>query len=153
MPSCGVKCESLDLTEIDSAPDSLRNVSFLGAFMSGNSNPRRTQWTERPGKGGDPTSPQDDCEFERELDLTSVQPVVAQVARGQRLSVHVIVNERSQTAVVCRRSVEGDVVGSLAGFGGVTKLVDCIRRGNTYVADIVHAERGNCRVFVHRVTI
>jgi hypothetical protein len=120
--------------------------------MSGKSKPQGPPVPADPpkAKGGEGKAT-DDCDLTFEVDLVSLRPAFRYVARGDVLDVG-LVEEQNLEAVVCTRPVERDVVGSLAAFEGLTKLMDCIRRGNGYVADAIAVSRTSCRVKVRRVS-
>jgi hypothetical protein len=120
--------------------------------MSGKSKPKGPSAPADPpkakGGGGDAS---DDCDLIFEVDLVSLRPASQYVARGDVLDIG-LVEDNNLEAVVCSRPVERDVVGSLAAFEGLTRLMDCIRRGNRYVADAIAVSRTSCRVKVRRVS-
>ncbi len=131
------------------APTHALIVAF-GGVMSGKSKPKapRAPVDGRKAKTG-PTGT-DDCNLIFEVDLTSLRPAVGQLVRGGVLDVD-LVGEGNLEAAVCRRPVERDVVGSLAAFERLAKLMDCLRRGNRYAADVISVSRAGCRVRVRRV--
>ncbi|OCX29108.1 hypothetical protein QU42_19420 [Bradyrhizobium sp. UASWS1016] len=108
--------------------------------------------------GRDPAEPpkakksqgDDECDLAFELDLSATRPALRQIANGATLDVDLIA-EGNLEAVVCRRQGTGDIVGSLAAFEGLTQLIDCIRRRNRYVADVIRIAGSNCTVRVRRV--
>jgi hypothetical protein len=93
----------------------------------------------------------DDCDLVFEVDLAAVRPPLGRLAEGAVLDVELI-EEGNLEAVVCKRRVERDVVGSLAAFEGLAKLIDCIRRGNRYVAGVTRIARATCSVRVRRAS-
>lgn len=117
--------------------------------MSGSGKPTsRRAPIDKPSakKGGEAA---DDCDLVFEVDLVSVRPPAGQVSDGTTLDVD-LVEEGNLEAVVCRRPVERDVVGTLAAFEGLAKLIDCIRRGHRYGAVVVRISRTSCTVRVRR---
>jgi hypothetical protein len=120
--------------------------------MSGKSKPRDPPTAADPpkAKGGE-VEVSDDCDLAFEVNLVSLRPASRYVTRGAVLDVGLFENNNLE-AVVCTRPVERDVVGSLAAFEGLTKLMDCIRRGNGYVADAIAVSRTSCKVKVRRVS-
>jgi hypothetical protein len=92
----------------------------------------------------------DDCDLSFEVDLSATRPALRQVVDGAVLDVELAVQGNLET-VICKRQAVGDVVGSLAAFEGLAKLMDCIRRGNRYVADVNRVVGANCSVRVRRV--
>jgi hypothetical protein len=93
----------------------------------------------------------DDCDLTFEVDLSAVRAPFRQLADGAVLDVDLI-QDGNLEAVVCRRMIERDVVGSLAAFEGLAKLIDCIRRGHHYVADVIRIARSSCTVRVRRAS-
>lgn len=119
--------------------------------MSGSGKPssRRTPIDKSAAKkGGEPA---DDCDLVFEVDLVSVRPPAGQIADGAVLDVD-LVEQGNLEAVVCKRPVERDVVGTFAAFEGLAKLIDCIRRGNRYAAVVVRNSRTSCTVKVRRTS-
>jgi hypothetical protein len=92
----------------------------------------------------------DECDLVFEVDLSATRPTLRQIADGAILDVD-LVAERNLEAVVCKQQTTGNVVGSLAAFEGLSQLIDCIRRKNRYVADVVKIAGSNCAVRVRRV--
>ena len=120
--------------------------------MSGKSKPKGPPAAADPPKArSGRVEASDDCDLAFEVDLVSLRPASRYVARGAVLDVG-LVEDNNLEAVVCTRPVERDVVGSLAAFEGLTRLMDCIRRGNGYVADAIVVSRTSCRVKVRRVS-
>jgi hypothetical protein len=119
--------------------------------MSGNGKPsgRRAPIDKPPAKKGGEAP--DDCDLVFEVDLVSVRPPAAQVAVGAVLEVD-LVEEGNLEAVVCKRPIERDVVGTLAAFEGLATLIDCMRRGHRYTADVVRISRTSCTVRVRRAS-
>jgi hypothetical protein len=119
--------------------------------MSGNSSPSR---------GGDPAkkagpargkNPADVCDLDFTVALSAVNlQVVRALTVGAVLGVD-LAPIGNLEAVVCRRPA-GEVVGTLAAFEGLANLIDCMRRGNRYSADIVHINGATCTVHVRRKT-
>lgn len=95
-----------------------------------------------------PVDAADDCDLVFEVDLTAIRVPLKQLAVGAVLGVD-LVEEGALEAVICRL-LGGDAVGSLAAFEGLAKLIDCMRRGNRYVAEVLRIGRGACRVRVRR---
>lgn len=108
--------------------------------------------------GRDPAEPpkakksqgDDECDLAFEVDLSATRPPLRQIAKGAVLDVE-LVAEANLEAVVCKRQGAGDVVGSLAAFEGLSQLIDCIRRRNRYLADVIRISGSNCTVRVRRV--
>jgi hypothetical protein len=119
--------------------------------MSGKSKPKGPPAPADPPKAKGGGEALDDCDLAFEVNLVSLRPASRYVARGDVLDVG-LVEDNNLEAVVCTRPVERDVVGSLAAFEGLTKLMDCIRRGNGYVANAIAVSRTSCRVKVRRVS-
>jgi len=118
--------------------------------MSGSGKPksRRAPIDKPPAKQGGEAA--DDCDLVFEVNLVSVRPLVAQIPDGAVLDVD-LVEEGNLEAVVCKRA-EQDVVGTLAAFEGLAKLIDCIRRGHGYAAVVVRSSRTSCTVRVRRAS-
>ena len=120
--------------------------------MSGKGEPRRLSRTPiDPPKAKSGKQVTDECDLAFEVDLVSLRSAARSVARGDVFDVR-LVEEENLEAVVCSRPVERDVVGSLAAFEGLTKLIDCMRRGNRYAADALSVSRTSCKVRVRRVS-
>lgn len=118
--------------------------------MSGNSESRRRKASaakpkEKKAEAGNA------CDLKFEVDLTSVRPLFRQLTVGAVLNVE-LAEDNNLESVVCKRPIEGDVVGSLAAFEGLSQLIDCIRRGHQYVADVMRIVRATCTVRVRRVS-
>lgn len=95
------------------------------------------------GNGSDSGPKEPDCDIVRRDALTSPDPkVLAQLKRGTICKV-VLRQEHGKARVVVEYN--GDIAGILF-FQGFTRLIECIRRGHTYIA-IVQAVRGGwCEV-------
>jgi invasion protein IalB len=117
--------------------------------MSGSSKPssRRAPIDKSAANKGGTSA--DDCDLVFEVDLVSLRPPAAQIADGAVLNVD-LVEQGNLEAVVCKRPIEQDVVGTLAAFEGLAELIDCIRRGNAYTAVVIRNSRTSCRVRVRR---
>lgn len=109
----------------------------------GGRDPAKTPKTKR--SQGD-----DECDLAFEVDLSAARPALRQIANGAVLDVE-LVAEGNLEAVVCKRQGAGEVIGSLAAFEGLSQLIDCIRRRNHYVADVIRITGTNCAVRVRRV--
>jgi hypothetical protein len=114
--------------------------------------------TRNTGGGRDPAEPpkakksqgDDECDLAFAVDLSATRSALRQTVEGAALDVE-LVAEGDLEAVVCKRQGTGDVVGSLAAFEGLSQLIDCIRRRNRYVADVIRITGSNCAVRVRRV--
>lgn len=108
--------------------------------------------------GRDPAEPpkakkwrgEDECDLAFEVDLSATRPPLRQITEDTVLDVE-LVAEANFEAIVCKQQTTGDVVGSLAAFEGLSQLIDCIRRRNRYVADVIRITGSNCAVRVRRV--
>jgi hypothetical protein len=119
--------------------------------VSGQPNSKPKNEGVRPA-GRKPKAGGDDCDLEFELDLISLmRPALQQVVEGDVLAVDLI-TERDLDAVVCKRQVGGEVVGSLAAFRGLADLIDCIKRGHRYAAKVIRRGKTTCRVLVTRAS-
>jgi hypothetical protein len=117
--------------------------------MSGtNRDDERRAPTEKPALKGKNA---DECDLSFDQDLSALRAPFRQLSVGDILDVDLI-QENGLEAAVCRRKAARDVVGSLAAFEGLAKLMDCIRRGNVYAAEVRQAGRTTCSVRVRRVT-
>lgn len=130
--------------------------------MSGSS--RRSSSTERSSRrpsaaskgsketgkgGGGKTGASDPCDIRIEIDLEGVQrDGLTKTRVGAQLEV-AIVRSGAYETVVCRIPPQ-TVVGSLAAFAGLATLINCIKRGNNYIATVRRIERGGCTVAVQR---
>ena len=92
----------------------------------------------------------DECDLAFAVDLLATRPALRQIVDGAVLDIDMVA-EGNLEAVVCKRQDTGDVVGSLAAFEGLSQLIDCIRRRNRYVADVIRITGSNCAVRVRRV--
>lgn len=119
--------------------------------MSGKSNPKPPRAPVDRPKAKDGNEGADDCDLVFEVDLVSLRAAARYVVRGDVLDVD-LVEEGNLEAVVCSRPTERDVVGSLAAFERLAKLIDCMRRGNRYAADAIAVSRTGCKVRVRRVS-
>lgn len=99
----------------------------------------------------EPRTGGDDCDLSFQLDLSSLRPAVLQVVHGELLDVDLVTDGRLD-ALICRKRVGNAVVGSLAAFQGLAALIDCIRRGNRYVAKVIGLSQTTCRVHVTRAS-
>ncbi|NEW97174.1 hypothetical protein DY467_10365 [Rhodopseudomonas sp. BR0G17] len=97
--------------------------------------------------GGDP------CDLEFTTELTSVRlAALRTIAVGTVLDVQIVRQDSSEAAVCVVRS-SSDVVGALAGFEGLAVLIDCIRRGNRYSAEVLRITVATCAVHVRRARV
>lgn len=118
--------------------------------MSGNSKPGRTQEPPARKQRAKEVNPGDNCDLEYDLDLSAVQiGVLRGLTVGSILDVELVEADQLE-AVVCKRPVERDVIGTLAAFEGLAELIDCIRRGNKYLAKIMRIHGATCTVHVQR---
>ncbi|MGY3582880.1 hypothetical protein ACVIGB_008055 [Bradyrhizobium sp. USDA 4341] len=114
--------------------------------------------TRKASGGRDPAEPakskrsqgNDECDLIFEVDLSATRPTLRRVVEGVALDVDLIAENNLET-VVCKRQGTGEVVGSLAAFEGLTKLIDCMRRRNRYFASVIRITGSNCAVRVRRV--
>lgn len=99
----------------------------------------------RVRQGGDP------CDLSFTVDLTGTRREAASRLRaGDILEVRLI-GRGEGVAAVCAPP-GGDPVGTLAGFGGLAALLDCLGRGVGYVAFVEEASPTRCVVNVARLT-
>lgn len=112
-----------------------------GGGGGSSSKPRRKPGT-KPGSPADPC----DISFTRPLDGIQKQ-VLASVTVGDVLSVN-LASKGQFKAVTCE-SPKG-VVGTLAGFPGLTNLIECLEDGVTYSATVTKKTSNSCTVAVRR---
>lgn len=109
--------------------------------------------SEKPkggGGGGDGTKGGDPCDIALDADLTGIDPaVLAKVTVGVSLTVSIVKAGRYE-AVACGLPPKNVTVGTLAAVPGLANLIACIKKKNTYVADVLQVGRGRCVVHVHR---
>lgn len=116
-------------------------------MSGGNKNGRRSPADNPRIKAADAA---DDCDLVFEVDLAAIRVPIGQLTVGAALDV-ALVQQGGLEAAICRLP-NGSVVGSLAAFQGLALLIDCMRRGNRYAAEVVRIGRGVCRVKVRRIS-
>lgn len=117
--------------------------------MSGKSNPEPPS-SESGNKQRKRSQADDRCDLVFDVDLSAVQPEpLKMLQRGSVLDV-ALIEQGNFDAVVCRRPIERDIIGSLAAFEGLDELINCIRGGNVYAAAVTQIGASNCRVHVKR---
>lgn len=91
----------------------------------------------------------DPCSFQFQVELVGVRSAAAsQLAPGHFLDV-ALIPKGDAVSVVCQ-TFEGDVVGALAAFRGLARLIGCLRDGLQYQAEVVEATATRCEVRVGR---
>lgn len=97
------------------------------------------------GGGGPPGN--DPCDRQYDLNLTSVDVAAARLIKtGERLSVQ-LNEDAGFESVVCNRR-GGGYVGGISGIQGLSQLINCLREGRTYAAEVT-AVVGTASVSVH----
>ena len=111
---------------------------------------RQSNSTGKSKGGGDAGGKADPCDISFEVDLTGViAGALKAVSVGDKLDIAIVVSGGYE-AVVCQIRKSKTVVGTLAGFPGLTALIACIKQGNVYTATITKIHRGRCVVNVQR---
>lgn len=91
----------------------------------------------------------DGCDLSFRTDLVGVRSEVSEkLMQGERLEV-LLITKAATNAAVCR-TAGGDVVGTLAAFRGLARLIACLESGATYVAHVEAASPSRCSVEVLR---
>lgn len=104
-----------------------------------------------PGGSGGGRSNRDACDLIIDVDLDALQLAELQACRvGETLTIVVQVRGRAQAAVCVRQN--GNVVGSLSAFQGLTQLLSCLGQGHGYQVTITQLSRTACHVNGGRVT-
>jgi hypothetical protein len=118
--------------------------------MSGNSRPDGRKAPPERKQSAKEADTGDRCDLEYNLDLSAVQiRLLRTLTIGSILDLDLVEADKFE-AVVCKRPVERDVVGTLAAFEGLAELIDCMRRGNRYLARITQINGATCTVHVQR---
>lgn len=111
--------------------------------MSGGPPGRRGRAPRRLQQSGD------GCDLHLTVDLVGVRREAAdRVRAGDDLGVD-LVHEGGAVGAVCRND-EGAVVGALAAFPGLTRLLDCLAREVPFVAHVEEVSSTRCVVTVSR---
>jgi hypothetical protein len=95
----------------------------------------------------DPVEPDDGepCDIRIDHDLEGInKSALITTMVGQMLGLAVEVNGPFK-AVVCLTD-KGAIVGALAGFRGIGRLVQCLERGVSYQVTVTEIEVGRCHV-------
>ena len=96
------------------------------------------------------TKERDPCDLTIDIDLEGLrQGILTGLALSSVLNVRLLEQGGFQ-AVVCETN-NGDVVGALSAFKGLSTLVKCLTRGERYQVAITALESGRCHVFGGRV--
>lgn len=96
-----------------------------------------------------PTIVGDGCDLVFQTDLVGVQSSVSSgLNKGEALAVCIHVRG-SIRSVVCETSA-GSVVGTLAAFRGLSRLIGCLEQGVGFVAVVETASYSRCAVKVFR---
>jgi hypothetical protein len=91
----------------------------------------------------------DGCDLAFQTDLVGVQSSISSALnRGDELLVRLCI-KGSIRSVVCETTV-GAVVGTLAAFRGLSRLIGCLEQGVDYVAVVETASFSRCSVKVFR---
>lgn len=91
----------------------------------------------------------DGCDLEFQTDLVGVQSNISEgLDKGGELVISLRVH-REIRSVVCETTA-GAVVGTLAAFRGLSRLIGCLEQGVSYVAIIEAASFSRCSVKVFR---
>lgn len=91
----------------------------------------------------------DGCELVFQTDLVGVQSAVSSgLSKSDELAVGLRIQGRIKS-VVCETK-DGVVVGTLAAFLGLSRLIACVEQGVAYVAVIETASFSRCSVTVSR---
>lgn len=99
---------------------------------------------------GTGASGSDPCDFQITVDLIGVRREIAgHVSAGDTLEVALLV-EAAAVGAVCRTS-DGGVVGALAAFPGLTRLLLCLEQGVPYIAQVDEVSATRCTVTVSRI--
>lgn len=105
---------------------------------------RKPQGGDVPGGG----SPIDHCDMAFATPLQSLDPQVVQtLTPGDLLNV-VLVPGTPHPSIVCKTASGADA-GSIGAAEEIADLIDCIRAGNSYTAEVVNLNTG-CLVRVFR---
>lgn len=102
-------------------------------------------------KGGavPPTVVGDGCDLAFQTDLVGVQSRISSaLIKDDELLVRLRIKD-SIKSVVCE-SAAGAVVGTLAAFRGLSRLIGCLEQGVAYVAVVETASFSRCSVKVFR---
>ena len=102
-------------------------------------------------KGGakSPASIGDGCDLAFQTDLVGVQSSIsAELNKDDELTVCLRIQGKIRS-VVCETTA-GAVVGTLAAFRGVSRLIRCLEQGVAYVAFVETASFSRCSVKVFR---
>ncbi len=112
--------------------------------MSGGPPGRRGRAPRRLQQSGD------GCDLHLTVDWIGVRREAAdRVRAGDDLGVD-LVHEGGAVGAVCRND-EGAVVGALAAFPGLTRLLDCLAREVSFVAHVEEVSSTRCVVTVSRI--
>lgn len=96
-----------------------------------------------------PDAGADACDLQFTVDLIGIRrDVVAQVRAGDALAVS-LVSEKAMVSAVCRTG-DGAVVGALAAFPGLARLLSCLEQEVSYVAHVEEVAPARCVVTVSR---
>ena len=120
--------------------------------MSGG--PTKTDWSETgrpparaPGGGGGGEPGADPCDIVSHTNLNSPDPAVIRTLRpGDKLDVHL---QAGPPRILQARNTAGLVAGSITS-PEMPRIIDCMRQGVIFVADVVSVRGGVCQVRVHR---
>lgn len=105
---------------------------------------KRTRWGAKPSQVVG-----DGCDLEFTTDLVGVRSdISAALEPGDRLIV--AIHQRDQVRSAVCQTHKGDVVGTLAAFVGLARLLACMYDGVTYLAFVQTASATRCSVRVLR---
>jgi hypothetical protein len=92
----------------------------------------------------------DECDLRFRTDLMGVRAAAAQHVRlGDVLRVSLVRDGQMRSIVCVTRSNE--IVGSLSAFPGLVQLINCIEKGEEYVAYVEKSNMRSCTVQVSRI--
>lgn len=92
---------------------------------------------------------QDNCDLSFRIDLMGVRSAhAAKLRPGDRLHI-VLLRDGDLRAVVCQTE-QGDRVGAVSAFPGLSRLIECMESGVRYLAVVERSSPQSCGVFVAR---
>lgn len=113
--------------------------------MSGSSN---TGYNGGSGSGSGSSSSPSDCDIAERVPLNSPQPaVLAKLKAGMTLDV--ALTQGPPQSLVAQIQKSGEIAGSLTPKS-LARLLQCMRSGNVYIADVVTVKGGLVEVEIRR---
>jgi hypothetical protein len=96
------------------------------------------------------THAQGGCDLQFRVDLVGIRSEISTILVSNDILEVILLSQDQARSVVCRKGTA--VVGTLAAFRGLAKLIACLEQGHEFVAYVEAASSTRCTVLVQRAS-